>query len=979
MGRHRGPKFPFSLTGRKSNSKVDKSGDDLTKIPSFPSVSTVPSASERPLRYDDPSSVSTKAQRLLGTAPPPFRAMTGQSSVPSSPGYRSITVSDTGSEYDDRAASIAGEHGGYRYPTRPPLSNRASSNLIPPTIAYSDGETNYSSASRRLHPTTSNSTLRSHYDAKSSPLSISQQTSDSAVRDMALRKGHPPISIHDHERLPSPLAQEVAHDDRRDHRRSKPARLDLSKLFPKPKGHGGSEFGATLLSPNKLVNSPTALSTVSDYFPRPMTREPTPTPRVTAKLTKPQRQQPPLATPVKPTSPVRLHKRDAYDSAKINVRRPPRGIQHWFDALSDDSDELDEDNEDTTSHAREPANYARQYPAVRKSSRNSVMQENTAHRHQTSRTSQYTADPRRSQHSHSNQHLHSNSHFHGHNATHRLNSPSAFSLHSQSSLGTARTKESAFSKSNLQDSSVLSFSSSEDEGENTRLSKRKVSVRDSIDTTEDSGDIVIGQAQAFEVRPQSHSRRPSAGRLSLMSTSTNTATIEMIYTPEPPYTPVFPPTYRTSSSSRRASHTRQPSVIHEVEDRRPQTARLRSESPSARSTRTSKSEPKSQDEVRKFMAVTPEEEALLEALRKKRLAMAQQNQTQSYETTGKQEHVRQRSPPERQNRKGRQQAPLFSDESPSSSPARIVDTKKKADRQQHAPEPLSLLAPPRGRTIATHDSNIGISMLRDSSSCDRRAEREAPSSNRPLSRPLLSPPEFSPLDLFPSPNPTANAASPTTTDHPSPLPSPVTPRMRHGEDDVDVKVASSEPSWNGDSEEVAVHETGIIDPPAGSIKPEETQAQHQRRRTASSGAEVPFSLPTKMPSTEFRNLTPVTEASLHLPSATDPPSEPLPQLPKKNSFRNPPLTITTTGLPKIKHNNIISNRTASPNRSGYPDRRTSRQVSRAGSSTSMSSMASMKRDSVAVGTASTRCSVSEDVLAAWGSLGGLRDYDKPQW
>ncbi|KAL1594456.1 hypothetical protein SLS60_010216 [Paraconiothyrium brasiliense] len=980
MGRHRGPKFSFPIPGRKSSSKVDKSGDDLTKISSFPSFTSVPSASERPLRYDESTGISSKAQRLLGTAPPPFRAMAGQSSVPPSPGYMSITVSDTGSEYDDKAASIAGEHGGYRVPIRPALSNRASSNLIPPNAAYED-ETNYSYTSRHLHPTTSNSTLRSHYDAKNSPLSISQQTSDSAVRDMALRKGYPQISVHDRDHMPSPLAQEITEDDRRDYRKSKPPRLDLSKLFPKPKGHGGQEFGAALLSPNKLVNSPTAMSTVSDYFPRPMTREPTPTPKTPAKLTKPQPKQPPPAPPVvRPTSPVRLHKRDTYDNAKVNVRRPPRGIQHWFDALSDDSDELDEEAEEPAARASAPTNGARQYPAVRKPSQQSLRQETTVPRHQPPRASQYLGDPRRSQHSHSNQNFHGNQHFHGNTPAHRLNSPSAFSLHSQSSLGTARTKESAFSKSNLQDSSVLSFSSSEDEGESTRPSRRKVSVRDSIDTAEDSGDIVIGQAQAYELRRQSHSRRPSAGKLSLMSTSTNAATIEVMYTPEPPYTPVpsYTPVNRSSTNSRRTSHTRQPSVIHEVEDRRPQTARLRSQSPSAQSTRTSKSEPKSEDEMRKFMAVTPEEEALLEALRKKRLAMAQQNRVQGYETAAKQD-VRQRTPPARNNKKASPPPAFFSTESPSSSPIRIVETKKKASRNSHAAEPLSLLAPPRGRKIGTQDLNMGTSVLRDSSSCDPRFERETRLSVHRESRPLLSPPEFSPLDLFPSPTPTASATSPTTTDHPSPLPSPVTPRMRHGEDDVDVKVASSEPSWNGDSDEVAVLETGFIDPPAGSIKPEEAQGQHQRRRTASSGAEVPFSLPTKMPSTEFRNLTSVTETSTRLPSPGEPPLDPLPKLPKKSSFRNPSLTITTTGLPKSRHSSIVSDRAASPNRSGYPDRCTSKQVSRAGSLASMNSTASIKRDSVAVGTANTRCSISEDVLAAWGSLGGMRDYNTARY
>lgn len=960
MGRHRGTKFSFPIPGRKSNAKVDKSHEDLTRIPSVPSIASVPSASERSYRYNEPPNVSSKAERLLGTAPPPFRAMTGPSSVPPSPGYMSVTLSDTGSNYDDNAHA----NGTFRSQKQPTLSRRASSNIIPPNIPYTGDGTqgsNYSSTSRHLHPATSNSTLRSHYDAKSSPLYISQQTSDSAVRDMALRKGQPQIGLRDHDLVPSPLAQEIGGVHGTEHRKGKPAKLDLSKLFPKPRGHGGQEYGGTLLSPNKLVNSPTAMSAVSEYFPRPMTREPTPQPKVHAKLTKPQRHQPSPVKPVKPTSPVRLHKRDEYDSAKINVRRPPRGIQHWFEALSEDSEEVDEDeDEDEQVPVRAAAAHpARRYPTVRDPSQNTLYSEAMATNHQ-SRTHHHLPEPRTSRHFHTNP-----------TSMHRLNSPSSHSLQSESSLGTTKTKGSVFSKSNLQNSSILSFSSSEDEGDNNRPRdpRRKVPFRDSIES--ESGDIIIGQAQAFEVRPPLHSRRPSAGKLSLLSTSTTAATIDIMYTPEPPYTPLT----RNSISSRRTSHARQPSVIHEVEDSRPKTAQ-RAQSPSARSTRTSKSEPRSQEEVRKFMAVTPEEEALLEALRKKRAAMAQQSFSKGYETAIKQEEGRQRTPPEKHIKKEHRTSGFLAAETPAASPSpvRIVETKKKAGRRSLAPDSLPLPAQHRGRPTATQDTYIGSSVLRDSSSCDPNSERELTASVRHSSRPLLSPQEFSPLDLFPSPGvtPTASVASPATTDLPSPLPSPVTPRGRQG-DDVDVKVASSVPSWNGDTEDVSVLETGVLDPPAGSIKPEETQANHQRRRTASSGAEVPFTLPAKHQSRagESRALTPVNEAS-YRPTNTADSLDLFPTVPKKSALRNPSLSITTTGLSNNRHNNILSTRTSSPNRSDYSERR-ARHTSRAGSFASANSMANIKRDSVAVGTASTRCSVSEDVLAAWGSLGGMRD------
>ena len=958
MGRHRGTKFSFPIPGRKSSSKGDKSYEDLTKIPSVPSITSVPSASDRSYRYNEPPNLSSsKAERLLGTAPPPFRAMTGQSSVPPSPGYLSVTTqSETGSSYDDHAHS----NSTFRLPKPPTLSRRASSNIIPSNIPYTgdgtEGST-YSSTSRQLHPATSNSTLRSHYDAKNSPLYISQQTSDSAVRDMALRKGQPQIGLRDHDLVPNPLAQEIGDPHGTEHRKGKPAKLDLSKLFPKPRGHGGQDYGGNLLSPNKLVNSPTAMSAVSEYFPRPMTREPTPQPKVHAKLTKPQRHQPPPAKSGRPTSPVRLHKRDEYDSAKINVRRPPRGIQHWFEALSEDSDELEDDDDEQGPMRATPVDHARHYPTARDNSQNTLFPETTASHHYHSRTPHHLPEPRMPRHFHANQ-----------TSMHRLNAPSTHSLQSESSRGTTRTKGSVFSKSNLQDSSILSFSSSEDEGDNNRSRDpgRKVPFRDSIES--ESGDIIIGQAQAFEVRPPLHSRRPSAGKLSLLSTSTTAATIDIMYTPEPPYTPIP----RNSVSSKRTSHARQPSVIHEVEDSRPKTAQ-RAQSPSARSTRTSKSEPRSQDEVRKFMAVTPEEEALLEALRKKRAAMAQQGLSKGHETATKQEEVR-RTPPEKSLKKDHRMSGFLVAETPAASPVRIVETKRKAGRRSLAPDSLPLPAPHRGRPTATQDIYIGSSVLRDSSSCDPNSERDLPTSGRYLTKPILSPQEFSPLDLFPSPGvtPTASVASPATTDLPSPLPSPVTPRGRQG-DDVDVKVASSVPSWNGDTEDITVLETGVIDPPAGSIKPEETQANHQRRRTASSGAEVPFALPAKHQPRggDSRALTPVTELS-YRPTITTDSLDLFPTVPKKSNLRNPSLSINTTGLSSSRYNNIMSTRTSSPNRSDNSERR-ARHTSRVSSLASTNSMVNIKRDSVAVGTASTRCSVSEDVLAAWGSLGGMRD------
>jgi hypothetical protein len=945
MGRHRGPKFFFPLPGRKSNSKDDKRDNSDTLTP-IPSNSSHPSVSDLSPRFGEPSTSThsnSKAQRVLGTAGPPFRAPPQPPSVPPSPGYMTITVSEPDSDFDERASSRRGRNGSLAPPQRPNLSNRASSNILPADMAEMERRgSNCSSVSRHLNERTSNSTLRSHYDRQSSPLAISQQTSDSAVRDMALRKGKPQIRTYAHdEHQPSPLMHEYPNEERKEQRRGKPARLDLSKLFPKPRGDHKRGHGVPMLSPTKLVNSPTAMSTSSEIFPRPMTREPTPE-RSPAKLTKSKRNQAPVFQPARSTSPVRLYKRDEYDSAKINVRRPPPGIQHWFEGYDEDSDEMDE-KEPAPVHAPRPLNLANSQPAPpRKSSLKPQP---------TTRVSQYMQESRKGHHLYANMAV----------------AHSQLSVQSQSSLATTRTKESSISKANLQDSSILSFSSSEDEDEEDARVRRKVSVRDSIDMTDLQGDIIIGRAQTMDVRPQ-HTRQQSTGKLSLMSTSTNTATIEMIYTPEP-YTPVIPHRFpRPLSSNRRSSHVRQPSIIPEDDGVRPKTATDQPMSPSAQSFRTTKSEPRS-SKSEKLMAVTAEEMALLEALRKKRADMAQQHWVEGYATAVKQEEVRQTTPPEGASSLHRTSG-FLSNESPSVSPIRVVETKKKAVRKSIAPTPTPLLVPPRGRSSMSKDISVGMSMLRDSSSCGPRHSRKP--SPISIAHQLSPPPEFSPLDPFPSsPTQSASIASLTTTNHPSPLPSPVTPGPRHGEGDVLVKVASSEPSCD-DEEEVTPLETGVIDAPTGSIKPDDSNSnQLQRRRTASSGAEASVVLLSKSSYRDLGDLTTVSEASSRAPSVTDT-APSLPKLPKKSHHRQSTLTLSTIGLPKSRHgsiasrqNSINSLRTASPH-SVTERKKTASRVS---------SISSIKRESVTLGSASTRCSVSEDVLAAWGSLGGLRDYE----
>lgn len=914
---------------------------------------------------DDASVSYSKAERLLGTAHLPFRPSSNSSShrdlPPPNPGF---LVTDTSFEHSlaERPDSMAVESGGYASPGRPAISNRPSSNLLP--RVYMDENRNGSQASsigRRLAPQASNSTLSSYYDPQKSPLAVSQQTSASAVRDMALRKGKPQIwTRHEDEPTLRPSTRQTAEDMRNSGRKEKPVKLDLSRLFPKPR-HGADT--ANLLSPNKMVSSPSAMSSNSE-FPRPMTREPTPVQLAQSRtrLTKSKRHEEMLAQPApRSRSPKRLFQRDPYDNAKINVRRPPRGVQHWFDALDDDTDEDPVERDPIV--FKEPLYNSRQQEMSPKPSPSKAVP-------------QYTLTPPREQVQKRTEPRYprpETSPRAGPSQIHKLYSPK-----SQASLGSSNvTKESTFTQSNLQNSSVLSISSSSEDEEDDTLITNKDMMRDSLGSSFDQGEVVIGKAQAFDVRPPPLDRRTSNSKMSMLTTSTTAATIEVMYTPESCTPQMFPKPPATGS--RRSSHVRQPSTIHEDPGVRPQTAgpRQRSPSTSVRSGRTSVSEPRARSEGHKLMEVTEEEQALLEMMRKKRAAMARYNAKESKSAVlqaSQPQATRQQTPPDT---KAYRTSAFLANETPSGSPARAITIRSRKSTISNSP---MLQPPPRGRpTKTTHDLDTSMSTLQDSSSCDESSGHRAPLSHDTRSHKLSLPPELSPIDLFPSPGGTftdyASVASPTTTDHPSPLPSPITPGLRHGEAEVDVKVASSEPSLNDDSDEPAILETGVIDAPGGSIKPQPsresiTQSGHTRRRTASSGANVAFSpirasfpLPpsttTINSASETQELAPVSEASTRPPSIVIEP-----KIPRRSSKRKTGLKLNTS-TPRSRNSSFYSTRGHSP-ATAHVERRSSRALSGLSRGSSISSS---RRDSAAV---SSRCSVSEDILAAWGELGGGR-------
>ncbi|KAF2841955.1 hypothetical protein M501DRAFT_1054707 [Patellaria atrata CBS 101060] len=907
--------FSFPIPGRKSHAAKDHGEKDISR-----------SSSTYNSRVDEGTRPTNKAERLLGATNLPSQPSSRRgSSTPAPPGRRgshtTVATSEASyeSDYTERYNPVSPED--LVLPPRwQSLQHKASSNLL--GAAGGTGSTITpsipSDTTREIRNHGSSSTLRSYYDAKKSPLLVSQQTSNSAVRDRALRKGYPPIPDsatpyegQHFEPAKSPLSIETSFDSDTS-KRKRPAKLDLSKLFPTPT----KPTAGNLLSPTKFVNSPSALSVASEYFPRHP-----------PKLSPGAQSVPPRSGKLqkKPSREIaqqavrqRSVERDQYDNAKVNVRRPPRGIQHWFEGWDDEDDEDDEVEQ-------QPERSVSQVPRIQVSNNNQPQN----HLHKTSwskpapissNVKKVQISPSPSRGSRTGDHLSSNRHL----ASRRHPSQGSTSSHA--------TKESKLSHSNLQNQSILSFSSSDEECENTAPYREP--IRDSIAILSDTeGEIVIGKAQSIDVKARSPSwqtaqnppwRQNSVSSIQSASTFGNSDIPNFSNRSTP-----IPPRHR----SKRSGHTRQPSSIPEDVDR-PHTSNTRLTAPmsptlsskSGRSSYTTKSEPRLHGDQHKLMAVTEEEEALLEMMRRKRAAMAEQNFSEGYKTALKQGRSKPAAValPHKEDIRTSgfltMDSPTITSDIMSSFPFPSSGAPSIQSRQssilggkEGASSPIDTTDSPRTK------SNVTNILLENSSPASTPSFLPNPRSDSPNSiAPRLSPSlAFSPIDLLPP-----ALTTPTTTSHVSPLPSPVTPRQRAGEE-LSVKVAGSETSTNEDAGHSEV----------------EAELQNFKEKVALSRSTTVSSV--------AKSITPTTSATISsLDGACDE------RKPTHQRHSRSMKSRTSLG----SRDSVLSHRSR---HSRFSSNRTSRDVGPI-------------RESMHV---SGRCSVSDDVLAAWGSLGGWRDFE----
>ncbi|QIW99462.1 hypothetical protein AMS68_004980 [Peltaster fructicola] len=187
-------------------------------------------------------------------------------------------------------------------------------------------------------------TLRSRYEAAQQPLNVSQQTSASSIRDMALRKGRPSVLRKEDKPGARPLKSALKRYP--SEQREAVARPQF--LYPpeheqaQPPAKQPSRFA-------RFGNLFSRRSSSSKSIPSPqVSRTPSTTSAVSTGYAVPTgprlRELNPhsLRSPIYQTLCARQSSLKATSTrAKINIRRPTKGITNWFDGLEISSDEDD--------------------------------------------------------------------------------------------------------------------------------------------------------------------------------------------------------------------------------------------------------------------------------------------------------------------------------------------------------------------------------------------------------------------------------------------------------------------------------------------------------------------------------------------------------------------------------------------------------------------------------------------------------------
>ena len=562
-------------------------------------------------------SPSVKADELLGTRTAEHNNLDLLEQPPrrpkrlrKNPSFISVTISDAGSgsvkDTDDGLMS-SNSVSGDRSSRRPSFArNQPSSPLLghsfPTAVERQHNSPDFSVPG--AYHTSSSSTSRSYYDAAKPPPLISQ-TSAYSARDMALRKGYPPVS--------SPLARDAAeagspgwshHDLEKgdpSFQTRKPCHMEPSTLLPElkpfdPPVHSPHLFSKSPTPPSFLARTHRSISDRTKWLGR--------------ERWKPKQPDPSLYH----TSQSRSWRDDQTGIASdMPIAEKPG--RNWFDVI-EARPSARKNPSQAESGIATPRQLAHSSKDLAGTSRHSVLCELPLRSRKSSRGNNSECSTatqlRTGQGKDSNSRpLHSD-----------RSSSEPYEIRSTPSVRSQRSKLSGHSNQNtlngldLRNQSVLALSSSEDESEENVPSKRKVQrhrIRESIDYADKGEEALVLSAERIKpIKPQ-----PVINvRLRRRSRSSGSEVV-----PPVPTIPARPLVSPRVSSMKWQEHTNIKVALDSHgngadSDRELSTTGSRT----SRSSMTSFQRKPNQREHR-MMAVTADEEKLLEGMRRRRASL----------------------------------------------------------------------------------------------------------------------------------------------------------------------------------------------------------------------------------------------------------------------------------------------------------------------------------------------------------------------
>ncbi|KAL9640220.1 MAG: hypothetical protein Q9164_000407 [Protoblastenia rupestris] len=645
-------KISFPLPGRRPNTSAQ------TTPASQGSPSNSSEGDGSPLSYP-----GSKAERILGATDfdrgdlRKNQVRKERKKLRKYPSFMSVTLADTDNDKDR-------EEEGFPFPgmktmneanrqNAQALSRQGSSPLLGEHCTGRSTTTGNLSTPSSPHArrTESGFTLRSHYDKSNLSLLISQQTSSSSARDLALRKGMPQIT--------SPLNHNVLGD-----LKSVEANMvHFRKFSADSKVSEGSKVSAS----SKIAGTPRRRPSVTDHptlypnAPRAFHAVSPPPALIDSSLPKPmcpadqQTKRPrwwhrsktehPSLSPLMVAENLHITQKSeqGISTGKVNVRKPKSGARNWFDGI-DEEDVHVKPQEESMQWDRSKYELAErplahltnpEIPAQdpRPTSPKIIVQDpKPAPR--TSRKSSFSSksgpsDRKLSFRLDSAPHRRTYSNLSSQRPTMQstTTSPGSPSGRSLCSTGSGRGISAGI---DLRISSVLDLGSSDDDDNNTmtvpaEIASRGHRIRASVERADVGDDMMLGNAQRVQqVRPRSivnkHSRRPSSRR------SNDTETV-----PPVPEIPPRPQLGQRNSSLRWREMMEEKNIAtfdqgetsSTVESGENSGTNVDTPLSSPVSTRTTSTSHKKKGSFRgsKLMKVTPEEEKLLEAMREKRASI----------------------------------------------------------------------------------------------------------------------------------------------------------------------------------------------------------------------------------------------------------------------------------------------------------------------------------------------------------------------